>query len=300
MTTVSVALLNTLFRLLTVVLLAPAIGLLEKIVCLLFPARAEEEEDTAEIDRLEERFIEHPAIAMEQSRFAMNSMARKTEANLGRAFSILEKYSEPTFQLIQEKEQVIDRYEDKLGTYLVKITQRELTHDQTKEISKFLHTISDFERIADHAVNLSEAAREIAQKRVVFSPNAQKELSVITAAVKEIVSISTKAFIEKDQILALRVEPLEELIDGLCDEMKLHHVQRIQSGDCTLSQGFVFNDLLTNLERIADHCSNIAVAMIELEMDSFDTHEYLNSLRKTHDRSFEDYFREYRQKYSID
>ena len=125
-------------------LLAPAIGLLEKIVCLLFPARAEEEEDTAEIDRLEERFIEHPAIAMEQSRFAMNSMARKTEANLGRAFSILEKYSEPTFQLIQEKEQVIDRYEDKLGTYLVKITQRELTHDQTKEISKFLHTISDF------------------------------------------------------------------------------------------------------------------------------------------------------------
>ena len=267
---------------------------------ILFPKRTDAEEDTAEIDRLEERFVEHPAIAMEQSRCAMNSMARKTQANLGRAFAILEKYSEQTFQLIQEKEQVIDRYEDKLGTYLVKITQRELTHEQTKEISKFLHTVSDFERIADHAVNLSEAAREIAQKRLVFSADARRELTVITSAVQEIVHVSSQAFIEKDQQLALRVEPLEELIDGLCDEMKLHHVQRIQAGECTLTQGFVFNDLLTNLERIADHCSNIAVAMIELEMDSFDTHEYLSSLRKTHDRSFEDYFKEYRQRYSLD
>ncbi|MDY2610014.1 MAG: Na/Pi cotransporter family protein [Eubacteriales bacterium] len=300
MTTVSVALLNTLFRLLTVLLLAPCIPLLEKVVTFLFPKRTDAEEDTAEIDRLEERFVEHPAIAMEQSRCAMNSMARKTQANLGRAFAILEKYSEQTFQLIQEKEQVIDRYEDKLGTYLVKITQRELTHEQTKEISKFLHTVSDFERIADHAVNLSEAAREIAQKRLVFSADARRELTVITSAVQEIVHVSSQAFIEKDQQLALRVEPLEELIDGLCDEMKLHHVQRIQAGECTLTQGFVFNDLLTNLERIADHCSNIAVAMIELEMDSFDTHEYLSSLRKTHDRSFEDYFKEYRQRYSLD
>ena len=299
MTTVSVALLNTLFRLLTVVLLAPAIGLLEKIVCLLFPARAEEEEDTAEIDRLEERFIEHPAIAMEQSRFAMNSMARKTEANLGRAFSILEKYSEPTFQLIQEKEQVIDRYEDKLGTYLVKITQRELTHDQTKEISKFLHTISDFERIADHAVNLSEAAREIAQKRVVFSPNAQKELSVITAAVKEIVSISTKAFIEKDQILALRVEPLEERIDVLCDEMKLRHIDRLQRGECSLAHGFVFNDLLTNFERVADHCSNIAIALIELHAHEYDTHSYVINLKELHSHDFDTLYAEYSEKYRI-
>lgn len=300
MTTVSVALLNTLFRLLTVLLLAPCIPLMEKVVTFLFPKRTDAEEDTAEIDRLEERFVEHPTIAMEQSRCAMNSMARKTQANLGRAFAILEKYSEQTFQLIQEKEQVIDRYEDKLGTYLVKITQRELTHEQTKEISKFLHTVSDFERIADHAVNLSEAAREIAQKRLVFSADARRELTVITSAVQEIVHVSSQAFIEKDQQLALRVEPLEELIDGLCDEMKLHHVQRIQAGECTLTQGFVFNDLLTNLERIADHCSNIAVAMIELEMDSFDTHEYLSSLRKTHDRSFEDYFKEYRQRYSLD
>ena len=129
----------------------------------------------------------------------MNSMARKTQANLGRAFAILEKYSEQTFQLIQEKEQVIDRYEDKLGTYLVKITQRELTHEQTKEISKFLHTVSDFERIADHAVNLSEAAREIAQKRLVFSADARRELTVITSAVQEIVHVSSQAFIEKDQ-----------------------------------------------------------------------------------------------------
>jgi len=161
----------------------------------------------------------------------------------------------------------------------VKLTGKELTRVQTQEISKFLHTISDFERISDHSVNLSEVAKEIFEKKAEFSSEAKRELRVIEAAVAEIVSISFDAFTNDDIDLAYHVEPLGQLIDVLCDEVKLHHINRVQSGACTLNLGFVFNDLLTNYERVSDHCSNIAVAMIELQSDSFDTHEYLSSVK---------------------
>lgn len=299
MSAVSIAMLNTLFRLGTVLVLFPFIGLMEKMVCWLFRDKPDDEEDAAEIDRLEERFIEHPALALEQSRLAMCSMARKSGKNLSRALMLLYDYSDDVFRRVQEKEEVIDRYEDKLGTYLVKITQKELTHDQNKEISKFLHTISDFERIADHAVNISEVAREIHEKKLQFSFEARRELDILVSAVSEVVTVTNEAFRENDLEKAYRVEPLEEWIDSLCDEIKMHHVRRVQSGNCTLNQGFVFNDLLNNYERIADHCSNIAVAMIELEMDSFETHEYLNSLKAARSSSFTRYFEEYRKKYAL-
>ena len=162
-----------------------------------------------------------------------------------------------------------------------------------------LHTISDFERISDHALNIAEAAKEIHDKDLQFSPEACHELDVIESAVREILSIAVGAFVENDPQRAARVEPLEEIIDGLCDEMKSHHVDRLQSGSCTLNQGFVFNDLLTNYERVADHCSNIAVAIIELESDSFDTHEYLNSVRAMKSSSFARYYEEYKQEYHL-
>ena len=298
MSSVSIALMNTLFRLATVIVLLPCIGLMEHMVELLFPddgSAAEEQE----MDRLEERFLQHPALSIEQSRLVTNSMAERAEGNLLMAVGLRNRWSDKDFRMVGETESVIDRYEDKLGTYLMKITSKSLSQSQSEEVSKYLHTISDFERISDHALNISEAAKEIHDKDLQFSPEACHELNVIESAVREILSIAVGAFVENDPQRAARVEPLEEIIDGLCDEMKSHHVDRLQSGSCTLNQGFVFNDLLTNYERVADHCSNIAVAIIELESDSFDTHEYLNSVRAMKSSSFARYYEEYKQEYHL-
>ena len=298
MSSVSIALMNTLFRLATVIVLLPCIGLMEHMVELLFPddgSAAEEQE----MDRLEERFLQHPALSIEQSRLVTNSMAERAEGNLLMAVGLRNRWSDKDFRMVGETESVIDRYEDKLGTYLMKITSKSLSQSQSEEVSKYLHTISDFERISDHALNISEAAKEIHDKDLQFSPEAWHELDVIESAVREILSIAVGAFVENDPQRAARVEPLEEIIDGLCDEMKSHHVDRLQSGSCTLNQGFVFNDLLTNYERVADHCSNIAVAIIELESDSFDTHEYLNSVRAMKSSSFARYYEEYKQEYHL-
>ena len=298
MSSVSIALMNTLFRLATVIVLLPCIGLMEHMVELLFPddgSAAEEQE----MDRLEERFLQHPALSIEQSRLVTNSMAERAEGNLLMAVGLRNRWSDKDFRMVGETESVIDRYEDKLGTYLMKITSKSLSQSQSDEVSKYLHTISDFERISDHALNISEAAKEIHDKDLQFSPEACHELDVIESAVREILSVAVGAFVENDPQRAARVEPLEEIIDGLCDEMKSHHVDRLQSGSCTLNQGFVFNDLLTNYERVADHCSNIAVAIIELESDSFDTHEYLNSVRAMKSSSFARYYEEYKQEYHL-
>ena len=298
MTAVSIALMNTLFRLATLVVLFPLIGVMEKLVVLLFPDDGAQTEDQ-DMDRLEERFLQHPALSIEQSRLVTNSMAERAAGNLLAAMALRTDYSDKDFQAVAETESLIDRYEDKLGTYLMKITSRSLSDAQSEEVSKFLHTISDFERISDHALNISETAKEIHDKAMVFSPAAVRELEVMESALREILSISVAAFVANDVQQAVRVEPLEEIIDGLCDEMKSHHVDRLQSGACTLDQGFVFNDLLTNYERVADHCSNIAVAIIELESDSFDTHEYLNSVRAMKSHSFARYYEEYQQKYHL-
>ena len=298
LSSVSIALMNTLFRLATVIVLLPCIGLMERMVELLFPddgSAAEEQE----MDRLEERFLQHPALSIEQSRLVTNSMAERAEGNLLMAVGLRNRWSDKDFRMVGETESVIDRYEDKLGTYLMKITSKSLSQSQSEEVSKYLHTISDFERISDHALNISEAAKEIHDKDLQFSPEACHELDVIESAVREILSIAVGAFVENDPQRAARVEPLEEIIDGLCDEMKSHHVVRLQSGVCTLGQGFIFNDLLTNYERVADHCSNIAVAIIELESDSFDTHEYLNSVRAMKSSSFARYYEEYKQEYHL-
>lgn len=298
LSSVSIALMNTLFRLATVIVLLPCIGLMERMVELLFPddgSAAEEQE----MDRLEERFLQHPALSIEQSRLVTNSMAERAEGNLLMAVGLRNRWSDKDFRMVGETESVIDRYEDKLGTYLMKITSKSLSQSQSEEVSKYLHTISDFERISDHALNISEAAKEIHDKDLQFSPEACHELDVIESAVREILSVAVGAFVENDPQRAARVEPLEEIIDGLCDEMKSHHVDRLQSGSCTLNQGFVFNDLLTNYERVADHCSNIAVAIIELESDSFDTHEYLSSVRAMKSSSFARYYEEYKQEYHL-
>lgn len=299
MSAVSIAFLNTLFRFATVLILTPFIGMLERQICRLFrdtePAGPEKED----FARLEARFIEHPAVAIEQCRQALCNMALEAKANLEDAYYLIGNYQEKQFHFIAQREDIIDKYEDKLGSYLIKLTGKELSEQQNKDVTKFLHAIGDVERIGDHAMNIAECAKEIAEKNIVFSEEATRELNTMFAAVQEITYNAITAFTTGDLELAYRIEPLEELIDSLCDEMKLHHVDRLQRGICQLTQGFVFNDLLTNYERVADHCSNLAVAMIELESDSFHTHEYLISLKKVRSHSFDQYYEDYRKKFSL-
>ena len=299
MSSVSIAFVNTLFRFVKVVILLPFIDVIEKVVDLLVKDKPVQAEATDETIRLEERFIQHPALAIEQSRITINSMAAEAQENLAEAMRLLHHYSDEGYRTVVEMEQVVDRYEDRLGSYLVKLTGQELSSKQNEDASKFLHTISDFERISDHALNIAQTAKEMREKSIVFSDDALRELAVLESALAEIVHITVNAFIRNDLSLASRVEPLEELIDDLCDELKLHHVDRLQKGHCTLLNGFLFNDLLTNYERVADHCSNIAVAMIELESDSFDTHEYLSSIKEMKSDTSERYYEEYSQQYHL-
>ena len=186
------------------------------------------------MDRLEERFLAHPALAIEQSRLTVNSMAEKAKSNLFASFALLKNYSDDGFDHVSHTEDIIDRYEDKIGTYLMAVTGKELNREQREDVSKYLHTINDYERISDHSLNIAECAKEIHEKHIHFSEPASRELAVLTAAVTEIITIAVKAFVENDLELAYRVEPLEELIDNLCDEMKSHHIERLQQGVCTL------------------------------------------------------------------
>ena len=292
----SLALVNTVLRLAMVLLLLPFTKALEALVRLLVPARADEVQPAL---RLEERFIAHPALAIEQSRLTVNDMAQCAKDCLGEAFALLVRYSEENFERVAQLEEDADRYEDALGTYLVKLTGRELTEQQNRDVSKYLHTITDFERISDHAMNIAESAKELDEKQITFSEEAQKELSVVCMAVREIVRLTHQAFVGNDLALAVLVEPLEELIDQLCDQVKSRHVERLQKGLCTIRQGFVLNDLLTSLERVGDHCSNVAVAMIELADGSFATHEYLDRLLDKESPAFLEAFDGYRERFSL-
>ena len=298
MSTFTIALLNTVFRVVIVLLLAPFIGLLEKLVCRMVK-EDKTEEDLHDMDRLEERFLSHPAIAVEQSRLTVNAMANKAKENILEAMKLLENYSDEGFSAVERMEDIIDRYEDKIGSYLVQLTGKELNAQQNEAVSKYLHTINDFERMSDHALNVAESAQERHEKGILFSDEGWRELNVLTAAVSEVLTTAIGAFTENDLALAYRVEPLEDHIDNLCDEMKLHHIDRLAKGQCTITHGYVFTDLLTDLERISDHCSNIAVAMIELESAAFDTHEYINSLNAMHTKAYDEYYAEYSKKYAL-
>ena len=196
-------------------------------------------------------------------------------------------------------EELVDRYEDSLGTYLVKLTGQDMTKSQNDDVSEYLHTLSDFERISDHALNLAESAREMEEKGVRFSDEAAHEMDVLRAAVSQVVSMTVTAFKDRDLELSRRVEPLEVFIDDLCDRMKMNHVERLQKGTCTISQGFVFNDIVTNCERVSDHCSNLAIAMIELSGDSFHAHAYQNSLREKNGPAFQEACEEYAKRFAI-
>ena len=299
MTPFRTALLNSVFRILTILVLAPFISKIEKLVFILIKDTEEDNEEQADFDLLEERFLNYPPLAISQSQLAVNGMAKNARKNIMRAFALLSDFSDSKFNKIQEKENLIDKYEDKLGTYLMQLSMHDLTPDQAKQTSKFLHTISDFERLGDHAVNISKVAQELHEKSRTFSEAAKYELDVLEQALVEITDLTVNSFVDEDLNTAATVEPLRELIGILCNDLKMRHIKRLRNGQCDLNTGFAFNDLLTNYERIAAHCSNIAVAILELDSSNFDMHEYTKSVRKLKDDRYLSAFEKYEEKDDI-
>lgn len=293
----NIALLNTLFRVVTVALMTPFIPALEKLVVRLVPADANDEENIEDMNRLEERFLAYPTLAVEQTRITMNKMAELTQRSMVMAIGLLDSYMEKGIQEVRNLEAVVDRYEDKIGSYLMKLTGRELTETQNKAVSQYLRAITDFERISDHALNVAERAAEKAEKNVQFSDDASREMKNLTDAVEEIISISFTSFRNEDVKLSYQVEPLEQVIDRICRKMREKHTARLQKGLCTILNGYIFNDLIADLERVSDHCSNIGIVIAELEDNAMDVHEMSDAIKQEHVHNFEEYFNEFQTKY---
>ena len=295
LTTVHIAALNTFYRFLCVMLLAPQTGPLAKLTCALVKDDAESGDESQERGPVfEERFIPYPPLALEQCQMAIHKMADLTEQSVLIAMETIGNYSPEKAKRVVKLEKLTDSYEDALGTYILKASKRELTTVQNQQFTRFLHSITDFERISDHAQNITEVMEAMREQDSSFTGNALAELEVMRDALTEILSITMQSFKNDDLALAERVEPLEETIDGLQTEIKNRHVERMKAGICTMTQGISLNDLLTDLERISDHCSNVALATIELSQNSLQTHSYTRQEQTEEEkRMFEDYSRRF-------
>ena len=292
-----IAVVHSAFNILATLILLPFANGLEKLAILTIPDSPENESFAL----LDERLLNTPAVAVERARSATADMAELARVGVVQAMSLTHQWNDELAQKVRDEESTVDRYEDALGTYLVKLSGRELNHADSQSVNTLLHTISDFERISDHSVNLLESAEEMHQKNIEFSKDAQEELQVLEDAVQDILSRTTDAFRKGDLHLASKVEPLEAVVNELVRAIKAHHIARLQTGSCSIEYGFVLDDLLTNYERVCDHCSNVAVAQIEVAQDSFDTHAYLNDLRHGKDtKESEEFHRrldKYRERY---
>ena len=273
-----IALLHTIFNLLTCALLMPVAGRLVNLTERLVKDHSHPA-DTASQPQLDELLLRSPSVAVGESFHVSKDMCRQAHEILQLAIGLFDRFDETAEQRILQMEDSLDNFEDKLGTYLVKLSSQALSSEDSQVVSKILHAIGDFERLGDHACNLVKVAREIHEKQVSFSPTATREIKVLTDAIQEILNITACAYDGDSVELAAKVEPLEQVIDRLTVQIKNNHVKRLQRGACTIEGGFILADLLNNYERISDHCSNIAVAIIEVEHNSFDTHKYLNGVK---------------------
>lgn len=295
MNSTDVAIVHTVMKVIMVAVLLPLSGMLEKLAC----KTIKSDKSERDMPILDERFLSAPGFAVEQCKRAAERMALLARDTLTAAVTQLEHYDKKAVEGIEANESMLDKYEDLLGTYLVKLSGNELSDRDSREVSMMLHTIGDFERIGDHAVNILEVASELDDKKASFSESARAELSVIRDAVSEILSLATDSFVRNDVAAAKKVEPLEQVIDNLKDELKSRHIERLQKGGCTIEMGFILSDLLTNYERVSDHCSNVAVAVIEISLSSFDTHGYLNEIKNSNQPEFVGEFRGFDSKYRL-
>ena len=299
MTPVTIAALNTVFRVATVVVLFPFIPKLEKLVCMLVKNSAEELEDEADFDLLEERLINYPALAIAQCHRAMNGMSKKLRKNVNRAMNLLNDYQQDKYDKVQRKEDLIDKYESRLGEYLIQLTKREMNTAQTTQVSLYLHTINDFERIGDHASYIAHMANEMHDNHTQFSQAAWDELNIVMEAVREEINVTCNAFMKDDKEAAQRVAPLGAVITNLCDELKMHHVERLSKGECGLEEGTVFNDILNSFGRIAAHSASAMTALLKSGDTDADPHIHDSKIYPTDSWEYYTYFNEYRQKYDV-
>lgn len=276
-----IAVVHSLFNIGTLLLLYPFGNQLVKLAELTIKDDERlQEKEPDEFARLDERFLEKPAFAMELCREATVKMAEEAKASLSLALENLKSYSEDNVEKIIHMEQNVDHYEDVLGTYLVKLNNCDLSQDDSRDLSILLHCISNFERISDHAVNITDSARQMQENKMVFSGKATEEITVFSQALSDIVGQTMDAFGREDLDAARRIEPFEQVIDRLSIEIKQRHIKRLRKGKCTIELGLILEDIITNFERISDHCSNIAVCMIRVNEDGFDTHEYLDIIKE--------------------
>ena len=291
-----IALIHTIFNILTVIVLMPFSKLLIKLTEKLVPEKGEEEPER--VFYLDDRLLRSPSVAILECDNYTTKMSILAKETILEGLKQIFDYSDERSALIEKNEDMLDSFEDELGSYLVKLSAEALSNEDSGKISRMLHTIGDFERLGDHALNLDGVAKEIHDKKIEFSADAQKELSVLIDAVTEITVLTAVAYEKNDVDQSGRVEPLEQVIDKLISLIKSNHIERLKGGNCTIEMGFVLSDLLTNCERISDHCSNIAVAVIELLHNSFDTHQYLNGV-KYGNSDFNRIYDEYDNKYSV-
>ena len=298
-----IAVIHTAFNVVSVILIFPVSAVLEKLVILTIPISEEEQkedrQDKNELQLLDARFLGTPSFALEVCKSVAATMVDISREALFIAIDMLDHYDEESAKKVIELENIVDHYDDEIGSYLVKLSSRHLTERDSQQLSVLLHSIGDFERISDHAINIMESAREMSEKSLSFSRKAQEELSIYTGAIRDIVNTSVKVFQEEDLSLAAMIEPMEEVIDYLSVEVKKRHMKRLRKGKCTIEMGFVLSDITTNYERVSDHCSNIALSLLQLNEENFETHEYQEAIVERNSKVFEANVRQMKERYQL-
>ena len=296
----TIAVTHSAFNVLAVMLMMPCTRLLEKLAVILIPDGKGDKEKKEKTEMLDERLMGTPSVAIERCRNVTVIMAEEAIGSVKDAMAMIsDGYDEKKASIIRESENIVDAYEDKIGSYLVKLSSLSMTEEDSNESNKLLHLIGDFERISDHALNVMGAAEEMREKKLSFSPEASHEMNVLVGAVGEILDITLDAFETGDLEKAATVEPLEQVVDYLKEKLRKHHIRRMRKNECTIEMGFIQSDLLTDLERISDHCSNIAACMLEMAHDNMDMHDYLNKLKSGNSTEFNAQYEHYMGKYSI-
>ena len=298
-TVFTIAVIHTLFNILSTVILMPFCSAIEKLSIKSIKGSKETSSEDDIFNTLDERFLSIPAFAVEKCRDLVCDMAKLSQKSFIMATELFESFSTEKLEKIMEMEKSVDKYEDKTSTYLVKIASSQISAKDSKAVTELLHCIGDIERISDHAVNIAKVAKEMHDKEVSFSEQAQKDIRIITKATVEVLDLATISLVYEDLSIASKVEPLEQVVDRLKRKIKNNHISRLRQGDCTMELGFILSDLLTNYERVADHCSNIAVCLIEIAHDSFETHEYLSHIKDHTNAAFDEMYEQYKKKYSI-
>ena len=292
-----IAICHSIFNICTTVMLLPFSRFLVKVADRVIPDKHDVADVQAEL--LDSRVLAMPAMAITACNTLTEQMAFASGYAVQSAMSLLDQYNEATASALEQGEETIDLYEDRLGQYLTQISGQGLSEHDSRQRFKMQHVISDFERLGDHAINLLDAAREKHEKGYQFSADAAAQMTVLQAAVSEILDVTCRAYQENDPALAAQVEPLEQVIDNLIRKARSAHLSRLNNGQCTIEMGFVLADVLGNYERVSDHCSNIAVAIIEADSDRYDSHQYLDSIKTGENREFQQQYKEYSEKYAF-